>query len=72
MITFDTGFRKVEIYIALNSEMRIDTQFKNILTIYNKSDILTKSLVLLPVDWHKNGLLITKRIHIVKKIIGYS
>ena len=48
---------KVEIYIGVNSEMRINTHFKNTLTNYTKSDALTNRLVLLPVDWDKNGLL---------------
>ena len=63
---------KVEIYIGLNSEMRIRTKFKNILTNYTKSDILTKILVFLPIDWDKKVLLISKRLHIMNKIIGYS
>ena len=63
---------KVEIYIALNSEMRINTQFETTLTNFIKSDILTKILMLLPVDWDKNGLLFTKWLHIINKIIGYS
>ena len=63
---------KVKIYIALKSEMRITTQFKNTLTYYAKSDILTKNLVLLPVDWDKNGLLFTKWLHLTNKIIGHS
>ena len=63
---------KVETYIALNSDMRIKTQFKNTLTNYSKSDILKKRLVLLPVDWDENGILFTKRLHTMNKIIGYS
>ena len=55
IITYENDFMKVEIYIGLNSEM--NKQFKNVLTNYIKSDILTKRLVLLPVDWDKNGLL---------------
>ena len=41
---------KLEIYIALNSEMGIKTQFKNTIMRYIKFDILTKRFVLLPVD----------------------
>ena len=52
--------------------MRINTQFKNMLTNNSNSDILTKRLVLLPVDWDTNGLLFTKRLHIVNKILGNS
>ena len=51
IITYENDFLKVEIYIALSCEIRINTQFKNTLTNYTKSDILTKRLVLLPVDW---------------------
>ena len=68
MITNENGFMKDEIYISLNSEMRIETQFKNILTNYTKCDILIKRLMLLPVDWDKNGLLLTKWLHMN---IGY-
>ena len=63
---------KFENYIGLNSEMRINTQFKNVITKYTNSDIVTKRLVLLPVDWDKNGLLFTKRLHIMNKITAYS
>ena len=63
---------KAEIYIDLNSEMHLNTQFKNILTNYTKFYLKRKRLVLLPVDWDKNGLLFTKRIHIKDKTIGYS
>ena len=52
--------------------MLINTQFKNKLTNYTKSDILTKRLVSLPVDWDENVLLFTKRLRMVYKIIGYS
>ena len=48
---------KAKIYKPLKSEMRINTQFKNTLPNYTKAVILTKSLVLLRVDWDKNGLL---------------
>ena len=47
----------VEIYSALSSDICIKIQFKNTLTDYTKSDILTKRLVLLNVDWDKNELL---------------
>ena len=63
---------KVEIYIGLISEMRINTQFKNTLANYTKSDILIKTLALLPEDWDENGLLFMKRLHIVNKIIDHS
>ena len=48
---------KLEIYSALNSDICMEAQFKNTLTNYTKSDILTKRLVLLLVNWDKNGLL---------------
>ena len=63
---------KLKIYIDLDSEMRINTQFKNKLTNFPKTDILTKRLVLLPVDWDKNGLLFTKLFHVMNKFIGYA
>ena len=65
IITYEDDFIKVEIYIVLSSEMAIKTQFKNTLTNNTKSDIIIKSLVLLPVDWDKNGLLFTKRFHMI-------
>ena len=61
---------KVEIYIDLKSEMHLNTQFKKTLTNYTKFFLIRKRLVLLPVDWDKNGLLFTKRIHIKEN--GYS
>ena len=48
---------KVEIYIATNSDICINAQYKNSITDYTKSDILAKTLVLLPVDWDKNSLI---------------
>ena len=63
---------KVENYIGLNSEMHINSHLKNTLTSKTKTDILTKILVLLPVDWDENALLFTKRLHIMNKIIGHS
>ena len=62
---------KNKIFIALNSEIRTNTEFKNTLTDHNKSDILTKRSVLLPVDGDKNGLLITKKLLMITKIISY-
>ena len=47
---------KVEIDIALKSDICINIQFKNTLTNYTKSYIWTERLVLLLVDWDKNGL----------------
>ena len=70
IITYEDDFMKAKIYIALNSEIRINTQFKNTLTNYTKSIIKTKNLVLLLVDWDKNSLLFRKRLHMMKKIIG--
>ena len=52
--------------------MRVNTQFKNTLVANTKSDILTKRLGLLPVDWDKNNLLFTKRLHRMNEIIDYS
>ena len=66
---------KVKIYISLNSEMRfmrIHTQFKNPITDYTKSNILTKRLMLLSVVWDKKDLLFTKRLHMMNENIGYS
>ena len=51
MITYEDEFVKVKTCIVLTSEMRINTQFKNTLTTFNKSDITTKRIVSLPVDW---------------------
>ena len=62
---------KVEIFIALHSEMSIKTLLKKLLINYTKSDI-KKMLVLLPVDWDKNGLPFTKRFYMMNKTIGYS
>ena len=58
----NVGDQGVKIYIALNSETGINTQFKN------KSEyaIITKTSVLLPTDYDKSSLLFTKR------LIGYS
>ena len=53
--------------------MRINTQFNqlyNTLTNYTNSDILTKILVLLPIDLDKQSLLFTKRLHMMNEIIG--
>ena len=69
---YEDDFMEVKIYISLNSEIRINTQLKDTSTNYTKSDTITKRLVLLPVDWYKNGLRFTKRLHMKKKIIGYS
>ena len=44
-------------HTASNSEICISTQFKNIST---KSDIITKKLVLMAVDWHKKQFTIYK------------
>ena len=63
---------KFQTYTGLNSDLRIKIQFQNTLTNYSKSDILKKRLVLLPVDWDENGILFTKRLHTMNKIIGYS
>ena len=57
IFTYENDFMKIEIYIGLNSELGVNKHFKNVLTNYTKSDILTKRFVLLPVDWDKNGLL---------------
>ena len=63
---------KVGIHVALYSDIYINTQFKNTLTDYTKSDILTKVSVLLPVEWVKDGLLFKKRLHMMNKFTGYS
>ena len=62
---------KVEIYISLNSEMRINTQFESTLITYTKSDVLTKNGVA-AADWDANGLLVAKRLLIMHMIIGFS
>ena len=59
---------KVKTYIVSNSEMHINTQFKNTLTDYTKSIILTKRSLLLPVDYDKSILLFTKQLHIMNRI----
>ena len=63
---------KVDVYIALNAEMRINTQFENTLANYIESDILTKRLVLLPVDCFEKGLLFTKRLYMMNEVICFS
>ena len=72
MITYEDEFIKNEIYIALISEICINTEFVNTLVNYNKSDMLTKTLVLLSVDWDKNGLLYTKHLHTFNNFISCS
>ena len=72
IIIYEKDFMKVEIYIGLNCKTGINTQFKNTLKNYVESDIITQRLVLLSVDWDENGLLITERLHLMNKIIGYS
>ena len=49
--TYEHDIMKVENNIALNSEMTINTQFKNTLSNYTESCIITTTLVLLHVDW---------------------
>ena len=61
---------KVGVWIVLISEMRINTQLENTWATNTNSDILTNRLVLLPVDWDKNGSLFTKRLKLMNKIIG--
>ena len=63
---------KVKNFFALTSEMRTNTQFKNIVMNFTKTDLLTKRLVLLPASWDKYGLLFKKRLDMMIKIIGYS
>ena len=72
IIAYEDDFMKNEIYIAFNPEILMNTQFKITFTNYTKSDISTKGSALLPVDWDKNGLLFTKRLHIMNKIICHS
>ena len=50
--------------------MLLTTELKTTLTNYTKSDIITKRLMLLPVDLDKNGLLFRKQFHMMKKITG--
>ena len=56
---------KVRLHFALSNEIFINTQFENTLTNYIKLDLSTQKYVLLPVDWDKNGLLFTKRLHMM-------
>ena len=44
IVTNEDVFLKVKIYITLESEMQINTQLRNTLTKYNKSDISTKKI----------------------------
>ena len=48
-----------------------NTQSKNTLINFTKSDSLTKRSVLFPVDWHKNGFLFTERVYVMNKIKDY-
>ena len=52
--------------------MQINTKFKSTLSNGAKSDLLTKRLVWVPVNWDENGILFTKRLHMTNKIICYS
>ena len=63
---------KVQIYIGLNSEIHFNTQFKTCLPTVPNPICKQNKLVLLPVDWDENGLLFTKRLHMMNKIIGHS
>ena len=63
---------KIETYVSFSSEIRIITLFKNLLTNYMKSNILTKILVLLLVDSDDNGVLFAKQLRMVNEIIDYS
>ena len=49
---------QVKLYIALISEMHVNTQTKNTLTNHAKYNFLTKILVLFPVDWEKKRFII--------------
>ena len=60
---------KTKLHIALNNEIYNDTQFGNTLINYIKLDIPTQRFVFLPADRDKNGLLFTKRLHMM--ILGY-
>ena len=40
--TYEDDFMKVDIFIGLSSEKRINAQFRNALTNYTESDIWTK------------------------------
>ena len=62
---------KVKIFCALNFEMCINTEFKNTLANYTKSDILRKKSMLQPADWEKNDLLFNKQLHVLNNIICY-
>ena len=60
---------KLKLTLALNSEMRVLRKFKNTFTTYTKTNLLEKRLVLLPIDWDTNGLVLIKRLHMMNKII---
>lgn len=45
---------------------------KNTLINFNTSNVQIQSLVLLPVDWDKNYLLITKWLLVMIKVFDYS
>ena len=69
IITYEEYIMKFKIFFAINSEMRTYTRFKNTLTNYTKSGISIKRLGLVPVDWDKSGLIFTKRVHMMNKIV---
>ena len=68
-MSFEDDFVKVEIYIVLRSQIFINTQFKKMLTNFTKLDLITKRLVLLPVDWDKNGLLFMKWLPMINNLL---
>ena len=69
--TYGDDFIELNIYSALDSEVRINTTFKNTLTSLTESDISTKKLVLLPADWNENASLFTTWRNIINKTNGY-
>ena len=71
-IIYKDDFMLTEINTSLNSVTKINAPFKNTSTNNTKSDVLTKTLVFLPVDWDKNTLLFTKLLNLMNKFIGFS
>ena len=72
VITHKDYFMKVKITIASNSEMRINTQFKNHFNQLYQNRYINRRLMLLPVDRNNDGLLFIEWLHMMNKIIGYS
>ena len=60
IITYEDDFiKKLKPKWPEDLRCKTKSSFKNTLTDYSYSDILTKSLLLLPVDYDENGLMFT-------------